>query len=279
MSIKTDIITFNVKQRGRQFRGQDRNFDTVALAKLINSAAIQERVKNRDMLGYFGHWPRVKFGMNPTEGGLVAGKVVALEPAIVTTRLKALPDGTIEHQTEFLDTATGKLAARLYASRTGGFSSAIDTKRAGSQQLPVGFYGFDYVLEPNFTTNRGYALDGVADGEAAAVFDAVGEYSAMLDGVSRLFDSLQADYDRQAQALQRVCEEREELMSMLVKATGRTKPEVVLDSVRILTVGGGEGRFHEADQFLDAALVDVQAAQEPEPADPTKAMLTRRYGH
>lgn len=278
MGAKTGIIKYNVKERGRQFSGVERNFDTVVLAQLVNGDAVQERVRSRDMLGYFGHWPRVKFGMNPTEGGIVGGKVVALEPAIVTTHLRALPDGTIEHEAEFLDTSTGKMAARLFASRAGGFSSAIDFKKAGSRQLPVDFYGFDYVLGPNFNHNRGYALDGVgADGDGVA-FDAVAEYSSMLDSVGRLFDALQADYDRMSTTFKRVCEENAELMSMLVKATGNATPAVCLDGLHLQAVGGGEARFADAEAFLEVSLVGHETPRPPEPADPTREQLTRHFG-
>jgi hypothetical protein len=65
--MRTGIIKFNVTQRGRKFRGGDRNFDPVALAELVNGGDVQERVKNRDMRGYFGHLVRTKFGMEPPE--------------------------------------------------------------------------------------------------------------------------------------------------------------------------------------------------------------------
>jgi hypothetical protein len=262
MGSKTGAIKYNVKERGRKYRGQNRNFDTVALAQLINGGDVQERVKHRDMLGYFGHWPRIRFGMNPTEGAIVDGKVVALEPAIVTTKLNALPDGTIEHETEFLDTAAGRLAEKLYASKAGGFSSAIDTKRCGDKQVPIGFYGFDYVLEPNYTTNRGYqvALDGITDERQLAILDDVAEYQAMFDGLNTLYDSLQSAYDRQAETLLRIQLENEQLMSMLAKMG---PVEVALDGIAAEAFGGGEGRIRAGDSFIDAALPGL----EPLPVD------------
>lgn len=209
MGMKTELIRFNVRERGRRFRGQDRNFDTAALAALINGGEVQERVKNGDLLGYYGHWPRVKFGMDVQEGAMVGGKPVHLEPAIRTTSIKAYPDGTIEHQAEFLDTAPGRLAERLYKSKTGGFSSAINAPRRGSMQVPNGFFGFDYVLEPNFTGNRGYALDSAGnrieleglDEADAEVLDAVEEYTGMVLATTAMLDRVQADYDRQAEVV------------------------------------------------------------------------------
>jgi hypothetical protein len=155
--METGVIKYNLKERGRQFRGFARkNLDYAAIATAINSPACQECVKNRDMLGYFGHWPRVKFGMVPQEGGIdyAKGKPFFVEPALVTTFLQADANGNIEHKAEFLGTDSGQVAAKMFLSRVGGFSSAIDV-------IKPEFFGFDYVQEPNYTTNRGYALDDV----------------------------------------------------------------------------------------------------------------------
>lgn len=231
-----EIIKFNVGNRGRTHRGKDRNFDTRALAALVNGPETQERVRNRDMLGYYGHFQRMKFGLIPPEWAIVNGKSINIEPAIVTTYLHADPDGTIEHKTEFLDTAGGKIAKRLHESKTGGFSSAIHAKERGGLDVPSLFAGFDYVLEPNYTTNRGYMFDSIAgemaDGEA--LFDFVmQDYQQNNAATMALYDSLQADHVLALDTVQRLMEEREELMSMI--ATGRGG-ELVLDSVGVRPV-------------------------------------------
>lgn len=281
MASKTGVIKYSVKDRGRKHRGQDRNFDTVALAQLINSPAIQEKIKHGDMVGYLGHWPRVKFGMNPSEGGIVDGKAISLEPAVRTTILRAFPDGTIEHETEFLDTAPGKMAARMYASKAGGFSSAIDTRRVADKQIPTGFYGFDYVFEPNFTHNRGYAvaLDGVFDEES--VFDAIAEQQQLVAVFDSMFDTVQSAYDKLQAAFDQVSLENEELMSMLVKKTGDKKPEIVLDSLVNVVHGKISGhQFDNADSFLKAPLAGLQKPEEKtDPVmDQTEKMLNRQFG-
>lgn len=215
--MRTGIIKFNVKERGRQHRGQPRNFDTAALARVVNGAEVQERVKHRDLVGYFGHWPRVVFGMNPGEGGMYQGKQVTLEPALVTTSLRALDDGTIEHEAEFLDTAPGRTAKRLFSSKAGGFSSAIACRELAGRDVPIQFGGFDYVMEPNFSTNRGYTLDGVAEDVDLVLDDAVRESQATLKVLDGLYSTLQADYDRQAQVMERLIAENAELVGMLAK--------------------------------------------------------------
>ena len=146
------VITFNLKDRGREHTGVKRNFDIPRIVAAINSPKCQERVRNREMLGYLGHWPRNHFGAIPALGVIAAGNSFLLEPALVTVMLRAYPDGTIEHKTEFLlSNEMGRIAARAFAGKIGGFSSVIDN------DIPE-FYGFDWVSDPNFTTNRGYGL-------------------------------------------------------------------------------------------------------------------------
>ncbi|ALK30856.1 hypothetical protein [Burkholderia plantarii] len=204
--MQTSIISYNLKERGRQFRGKERSFDIRSIVDAINGPACQERVKSRDMTGYYGHWPRIKFGMNPAEGGLDDGRPALVEPALVTTLLRASLDGTIEHQAEFLNNDPGQVAAKLYAGRVGGFSSAIDPLRPE-------FFGFDYVLEPNYSTNRGYTLDDVNDMTPDDIEAAI--YDEQLRGVLRLLDSVNAERDQASEAIEHLRAENEQLLSML----------------------------------------------------------------
>lgn len=277
---RTGVIRFNVKDRGRKFLGSDRNFDTVALANLINGGAVQERVANGDLYGFYGHWPRQKFGMEPMEGGFVGGKRVDLEPSHRTISLKAFPDGTIEHETEFLDTLPGRLAERLFRTKAGGFSSAITAPRRGAAQVPEGFHGFDYVLEPNFTKNRGYTLDGVdLSDEDCCVLDEVAEYNSLLDSTNTLLNRIQEDYNRLEEVAQRLELENAELYTMLArKAPGS---EVVLDGVLEVVSHTQNNRFAGADDFKHAELAPFDTPKkEAGPAKPMPAAeksLSRRF--
>ncbi len=197
--METGIITYNLKERGRKHRGQDRNFNVKQIADTINGNEVQERVKNRDMHGFYGHWSRIKFGMTPREGIIENGKIVNAEPAFVTTHLQANYDGTIEHKAQFLGTKSGELSYKLWKSKAGGFSSAIDTKRPD-------FFGFDYVLEPNYTTNRGYTFDSVCEGGmcGALLPDEIDQaiYDEQIAGTMRLLDSVQQFQDYAMQAIE-----------------------------------------------------------------------------
>lgn len=231
--MQTQVITYNLRERGRKFRGQERNFNIPAIVQAINSPETQERIKNRDMLGYYGHWSRVKYGLEPREGGLEKGKPFYVEPAIVTIHLKAFPDGTIEHQEEFLDTDSGKAAAKLYLSRVGGFSSAINTGPIPS------FHGFDYVFEPNYTTNRGYKLvmDSVNSEEelldkvkAMPLADIDAEIqSEQVRGLLMLLDSVQTLNQRANETIENLRAENDSLM-LLVEKAGKEK-KAILDAI------------------------------------------------
>lgn len=259
--METDLIRYNLRERGRKFRGKERHFNIRAIAKGINSPETQERVKHRDMVGYYGHWPRVKFGLRPREGGITAdGVVQAVEPAIVTTHLVAFDDGTIEHKTEFLQTAAGEIAARLFASKTGGFSSAIDESVSE-------FCGFDYVLEPNYSTNRGYdiAFDGIGEAEIGDI--AVLEYNSHLAGMLKLMDCMTQQQARTAEALEHAQLENVQLHSILLTG-GASLDSVESTYVRPIVVSrdAAERLQRDIDSFSTATLARIEEAPKEEGA-------------
>ncbi len=198
------------------------------------------------MVGYFGHKMRLLAGLEPVESVVLNGKYNEVEPAIVTTYLEAFPDGTIKHQTEFLDTASGQRAARMYASRVGGFSSAIDEKRPE-------FFGFDWVVDPNYSTNRPYSLDSASN----LTFDSVlaeahqEEEDAWLRIIAEK-DALIADLRA---SLDSVSAENEELIS--IAASVREKSVVLLDSASSHLIVSNEPAnriLKDADFFKKSAV-------------------------
>lgn len=237
--METPLIKYNLQDRGRQHTGIERNFDIPKIVAAINSAECQERVKNRDMIGFYGHWPRIKFGLSPAEGGLDKGRAVIVEPAIVTTYLRAYPDGTVEHREEFLPTQSGELSLKLWQAKTGGFSSAIDT-------LKPKFHGNDYVNAANFTKNRGYALDSAfcADGlcSLGMTLDDIEHniYEEQVAGMMQLLDSANLLHTNALQSIEQLEEQLEELrrsndrktaeIEKLNRYLEKAKERTVLDS-------------------------------------------------
>jgi len=140
--------------------GKDRsNVDAQSMIHKINSAEVQEFVKNGQLIGYYGHQIRQRYGMNPPETVMIGDKIIRLEPAIRTIYLRADPDGNVTHKTEFLENDAGNHAMRQYMANVGGFSTACDYfVQPGGILVPRNFAGYDYVLQPNFVDNVGYAL-------------------------------------------------------------------------------------------------------------------------
>ncbi len=220
------IIKYNLKDRGRKFSGKERNFNIPAIVAAINSPKCQERVSTRGMLGYFGHWPRIRFGLEPPEGGIADGKAHSIEPALVTTYLKAYPDGTIEHKTEFLDNDSGRMASRMYANRVGGFSTAID---ANKPEL----FGFDWVNDPNYSTNRGYelVLDSVSGGEIDIAEILMAEQLEIIEAQRLLISQMDNNVIMALDAAGRLEQENNELLDLLSKTnTKKSVASAIFDS-------------------------------------------------
>lgn len=159
MGLTTEIIQYNLNDRRRKFVGTPRNFNVQKLKAIVNGQRVQEMVRKGDLFGYLGHDIRRRFGLYPPECALENNEIIPIEPAFVTTFIRVDDDGTVSHQARFLDTPLGKKAQEWHEAQTGGFSSVV----APNEENPTEFWGFDYVLSPNFHGNRGYAvLDSAA---------------------------------------------------------------------------------------------------------------------
>lgn len=222
------LIRYNLKERGRKHNGIKRAFDIAALVAHINSPKVQEKIATRAMLGYHGHWPRIVFGLEPSEGGMKQGKPVSIEPAFVTTHLKAYDNGDIEHQPEILDTEPGKIVRRMFENRVGGFSSAInmDTNE---------FFGFDYVNDPNYSTNRGYelALDSAGDGGMSITDMIMAEQQERIQSMQLLLDTLDSGITMALDSAARMERDNNELLDLLAEANARhqAKGGIALDGI------------------------------------------------
>ncbi|SFK63501.1 hypothetical protein SAMN05216302_101120 [Nitrosomonas aestuarii] len=278
----TPIIRYSLKDRGRQHTGKPRNFNIKALYDSINGPACQETVRSRGMTGYYGHWPRIRFGMNPSEGGLDnAGNPVVVEPAFITTHLKMTMDGIVEHVAEFLDTASGKLAEKLFFdNQAGGFSSAIDEK---ANQL----FGFDYVLQPNFLDNsyRGVSLDDALSGDMGELtYDDVlaAEREEHAQAIISLLDSARQEREASSATIERLQIENEQYLSFL--ATHKIDPSEVLDGNyehplhAVVKLDSTNQLEREIQEFRVAdRLPATQPAGDQVKQDPMAQRLINRY--
>lgn len=167
MSRKTKAITYNIKERGRKYNGQDRsNVDVQSMVDAINSPAVQELVATGDLYGYYGHEVRMLHGMNPPDTVFTDdGREIHIAPASRTVELFADSKGNITHRQEFFENKVGDFAYEQYKAKIGGFSSAVEFDKQLSKNgfLYVnGFFGFDFCKLVNYHTNKGFgAFDGL----------------------------------------------------------------------------------------------------------------------
>jgi hypothetical protein len=88
--------------------------------------------------------------------------VVENVPSNVTTFFEIDKDGNVDHHQEILGTnQPGKIVSGLNQSKVGGFSWAMGGSDGGQHGATrvSSFEGFDYVMNPGFSANRGYVLE------------------------------------------------------------------------------------------------------------------------
>ncbi|MBD8671614.1 hypothetical protein [Pseudomonas lurida] len=283
MRIRTEVISYNLNDRGRDFTGVDRKIDIEAAMRLINGQVLQESVKKGDIFGYVGHTFREKYGLDPAETQFEGGKSVVLEPAVRTVMIKAYPDGTLKHQQEFLDTAAGRIAARLYQSKAYGFSSVFYAPEINGLRTPKNFFGMDFVRNPNYDTNRGY--DAMLDSASAGAMTGEGfaaEVSAMMDSVDSLLAANEAHVEKITDSYLHTCKINDELASanakLLIRLQAYEKggqPAGMLDSARPEQLERGHSympsrardMLDSAGRFMAADLSAVTPQDTPEEKD------------
>jgi hypothetical protein len=162
---------FNLFQEGRKYTGHHRNYILESARKVCYDPATREGISLREKLGYLGHGRRQlagKLALGEVETvKLPDGSTIIVEnvPSNVTTHFEIHEDGTVEHTQDILESAPGKVVSGLNRSKVGGFSWAMGGRDGGAIGATHvnGFEGYDYVMNPGFSANRGYILES-ADG-------------------------------------------------------------------------------------------------------------------
>jgi hypothetical protein len=162
---------FNLFNEGRKYTGHHRNYILESAVRTCYAPETREGIKLREKLGYLGHGRRQlarKLALAEVEPvKLPDGTMIIVEnvPSNVTVFFEVGKDGAVEHHQEILESEPGKVVAGLNASRVGGFSWACGGADGGplGATTVTGFHGFDYVMNPGFSANRGYILED-ADG-------------------------------------------------------------------------------------------------------------------
>ncbi len=179
--------SFSLFNDGRQYSGNHRKYLVANAREICYSAATRERLALREAYGYYGHGRRILAGrmkigeveaITLPDGGTA---IISNIPSNITIAFDVAEDGTVTHTQELLSTETGQIVKGLHESRVGGFSWACPGVDRGSKGVThlSGFAGFDYVLSPGFSANRGYILEsadaaveqGILESVAATLHD------------------------------------------------------------------------------------------------------------
>lgn len=162
---RTIPVTFNVFDTGRTYTGKQRDYILNNIKEVINSPAVRERLRLRQLQGYFGHTMRELAGklnltaknvLNLPNGQQIVADAI---PGCVTTDLSIDDDGNVTHVQEVLDNDEGNKIWSLHKNRIGGFSWAASGGTSGGNTLISSLFGFDYVPDPLNANNRGWVMD------------------------------------------------------------------------------------------------------------------------
>lgn len=161
--------SFSLLDTQRKYTGTHRKYIIENARNICYSPVTREKISKREAYGFYGHGRRVLCGRPSLEVQevdvitLPDGKqaMVSNIPSNVTIKFEIDESGVVTHTQEILDTETGRIVDGLHASKVGGFSWACPGKDGGTKTatLLTGFSGFDYVLSPGFSANRGYILE------------------------------------------------------------------------------------------------------------------------
>lgn len=291
---QTIKCSFNLFQEGRTYTGHHRNYILENAMQVCYAPETREKIRLREALGYLGHGrrelskrlalPEVSAIKLPDGSAVITENV----PANVTTQFEVHKDGTVEHTQDILETAPGKIVSGLNSSRVGGFSWAcggFDGGAGGKTKLS-GFYGFDYVMNPGFASNRGYILESASRNDMDMVLEGIIKTSGLRTGEAELWlkhwtatavmenaelhyrldeqaileDALRAQAEEQSKQLERLtgrlklAEETERhRRRMITEAAQKSVVAVPGHVLEAMLTLAGEDDFYKLTAFFEAA--------------------------
>jgi len=157
-------VKFNIFQTGRDISHKERGYVLDNVREVIDSPQVQERVKKRQLFGYYGHTMRELAGkmslgaknvLKLSNGQEIVADAV---PACVCSELSIDDEGNVTHTQEILKTPEGDTIKALHTSKVGGFSWAASGGAKGKNTFLSDLFGFDYVPNPRNLNNNGFGL-------------------------------------------------------------------------------------------------------------------------
>ena len=252
-------LQFNLFDEGRTYTGHHRNYILENAHDVCYAPACRERLSNRELVGFYGHRRRELAGranIGETEViQLPGGKSIIVEnvPCSVTTFFEVKKDGIVEHHQELLlENEPGRIVSGLNKNKIGGFSWAMNGSDGGAHGATrmSSFEGFDYVINPGFTQNRGYVLESAAQDLLLESICSAGVDDAKAEGY--LIGWLASAQNRLA-----------ELEEMLAQASifESAMDEKLVDVNQTLINAQGQIKVMEEREALRRALVTESAGK------------------
>lgn len=189
---------FNLFREGRKYTGHHRDYVLESARNVCLAPETRERIKLREAYGYFGHGRRQlagKLNLSEVESvKLPGGQSVILEnvPSNVTTFFDVDTEGNVEHHQEILENnKPGQIVSGLNKSKIGGFSWAMGGADGGAhgKTKTSAFYGFDYVLNPGFSENRGFLLESADENTRDIILENICESGVDTPTAEKYLDS------------------------------------------------------------------------------------------
>lgn len=228
-TLKTHTDRFSLYRKVRKGKQNNRNYMLEAVKAMINHPETQEGLRLGELYGYYGHSRRQitgKMELPETAVVMVEGKPIVLDnvPASRTISLSVDDDGTVTHTQEILDTPTGRIVAGMLESRAGGWSWVTTGRDSPAVSIPKNFFGFDYVLTPNYISKdhpaamfesndqrdsamlESLASQGFSDESAAAIVahsEKLAQHEAMIESVMRIEELEEAQLEAAGQLMEK----------------------------------------------------------------------------
>ena len=158
-------ITFNPFEHGH-YMGGARNYNPQKYKAMIENKKTQLHIDNGYALGGYTHDVRTKSGqiksfMENGEPIIPCCKTVSMEWVN-----RGSGKGFVRHTQRIADNKIGREVQKLIKAGIGGFSS-VHNLQSGD------FFGFDYVIYPNFTTNRAIVDNTCKNGMCSITRDSI----------------------------------------------------------------------------------------------------------
>ncbi len=152
-------ITFDPFYHGHDL-GSKRNYNVDKYRAMVENNSTQARIANGYAVGYYSHDSRSrKKGYVAAERDDNGNEVI---PCCKTLKMEWVEgENKVRHTQRILNNKIGKEIQKLIENGVGGFSSVHNLSNGS-------FYGFDYVISPNFSSNRA-VVDNICENGVCSI--------------------------------------------------------------------------------------------------------------